>query len=143
MPDVDDSGVGSSQNLLPKEFIHNVVKTINHMNCGKINLVNVLKEAPSHIKSNFLFGLVCDMARSALGSQTTPLESVTDKFLHLSKTFLQDKPDTFDHWKTISESIVIAEKEKEVLEDLTEFPTFKFGHFFDEVSTSFCVHMFL
>ena len=76
-------------------------------------------------------------------SQTTPLESVADKFLHLSKTFLQDKLDTFDHWKTISESIVIAEKENEVLEDLTEFPTFKFGHFFDEVSTSFCLHMFL
>ena len=48
MPDVDDSGVGSSRNLLPKEFIQNVVKNINHMNYGKINLVRVLKEALTH-----------------------------------------------------------------------------------------------
>ena len=139
---VDDNGVESSLNLLPKEFLQKVVKNILMMNYGKMNLIRAFTEAPLHIKSKFAFELMCDMARSALGSQTSPIESVNEKFVNLS-TFLEDKVDNFDNWKTIIESIVTIEKEKEALEDLTEFPTFRYRHLVNKVSTSFCLHMFL
>ncbi|KAG6411797.1 hypothetical protein SASPL_129881 [Salvia splendens] len=61
-----------------------------------------------------------------------PIESVNEKCQLLSKMFDEDKPDTFDRWKTISESILLAQKEKEALEDLTEFPTFKTPRFLDQ-----------
>ncbi|KAG6397755.1 hypothetical protein SASPL_144216 [Salvia splendens] len=128
-----DSGVGSSHNLkIPKHFIKNVVTNILDMNREKINLVKTLKEAPQHIKTNYLFGMLCDMARSSVGSQTTTIEAVNEKCQLLSKMFEEDKPETFDRWKTISESILLAQKEKEALEDLAEFPTFKTPRFLDK-----------
>ncbi|KAG6392635.1 hypothetical protein SASPL_146859 [Salvia splendens] len=64
-----------------------------------------------------------------VGSQTTTIEAVNEKCQLLSKMFEEDKPKTFDRWKTISESILLAQKEKEALEDLAEFPTFKTPRF--------------
>ncbi|KAG6387267.1 hypothetical protein SASPL_152454 [Salvia splendens] len=135
--DVDDSGVGSSQNILPKDFVMNVLKYIKQMNQWMTNLVRALKEAPSHIKTNHLFGMVCDIARCAVGSQTTSVESVGNKFLHLSQSLHQDKPDAIDHWKKVCDSILIAEKEKEALENLTDFPTFKLGDSFDKLTLDY------
>ncbi|KAG6397802.1 hypothetical protein SASPL_144263 [Salvia splendens] len=72
------------------------------------------------------------MARSSVGSQTTTIEAVNEKCQLLSKMFEEDKPETFDRWKTISESILLSQKEKEALEDLAEFPTFKTPRFLDK-----------
>ncbi|KAG6425865.1 hypothetical protein SASPL_110071 [Salvia splendens] len=128
-----DSGVGSSHNLqIPKKFIKNVVTSILDLNHWKINLVKTLKEAPPHIKTNYLFGMLCDMARSSVGSQTTTIEAVNEKCQLLSKMFEEDKPETFDRWKIIFESMLLAQKEKEALEDLAEFPTFKTPRFLDK-----------
>ncbi|KAG6410893.1 hypothetical protein SASPL_128966 [Salvia splendens] len=69
---------------------------------------------------------------SSVGSQTTTIEAVNEKCQLLSKMFEEDKPETFDRWKTISESILLAQKEKEALEDLAEFPTFKTPRFLDK-----------
>ena len=134
--DVDDSGVGSSsQNILPSDMVKNVLKYINQINDGRTNLVRVLKEASSQIKNNDLFGFVCDIARSAIGSQKSPVVSVSDTFLHLSQSFHIDNNVAVHNWKAVFDSIRNAEKENETLEDLNEFPTFRLGDFFDKVST--------
>ena len=134
--DVDDSGVGSSsQNILPSDMVKNVLKYINQINDGRTNLVRVLKEASSQIKNNDLFGFVCDIARSAIGSQKSPVVSVSDTFLHLSQSFNIDDNVDVDNWKAVFASIRNAEKENETLEDLNEFPTFRLGDFFDKIST--------
>ncbi|KAG6383755.1 hypothetical protein SASPL_156478 [Salvia splendens] len=122
--DVDDSGVGSSQNILPTNMVINVVKYIKQINDGMSNLVRVLKEASSQINNNDLFRIVCDIARSAIGSQKSPVESVSDTFLHLSQSLHIDNTVVVDYWKAVFDSILNGEKEKETLEDLNEFPTF-------------------
>ncbi|KAG6416385.1 hypothetical protein SASPL_123814 [Salvia splendens] len=69
---------------------------------------------------------------SSVGSQTTTIEAVNEKCQLLSKMFEEDKPETFDRWKIIFESMLLAQKEKEALEDLAEFPTFKTPRFLDK-----------
>ena len=142
IPHVVDSGVGSSQNIVPKDIMQNVMKYILLINYGKTNLLKTLEEVPTHVKTNHLFGLVCDIARSAIGSPTTFVHSVEDKCVKLAESFLQEKDEAFGNCKRICESIVTVEKKKEVLEDLTEFPTFKWRDCYNKVSTSFCLHTF-
>ncbi|KAG6392562.1 hypothetical protein SASPL_146786 [Salvia splendens] len=69
---------------------------------------------------------------SSVGSQTPTIEAVNEKCQLLSKMFEEDKLETFDRWKIIFESMLLAQKEKEALEDLAEFPTFKTPRFLDK-----------
>ena len=142
IPNVVDSGLGSSQSVVPKDIMQNVMKYILLINYGKTNLVKTLEEVPTHVKTNHLFGLVCDIARSAIGCPTTSVQSVEDKCVKLAESFLQDKNEAFDNCKTICEALVTVEKKKEELEDLTKFPTFKWRDCYNKVSTSFCLHTF-
>ncbi|KAG6421677.1 hypothetical protein SASPL_118234 [Salvia splendens] len=129
---VDDSVVWSSHNILPTDMVINVVKYIKQINDGRTNLVRVLKEASSQININDLFRIVCDIARSAIESQKSPVESVSDTFLHLSQSLQLDNTVVVDNWKTAFDSILNGEKEKETLENLNEFPTFRLRDFFDK-----------
>ncbi|KAG6433577.1 hypothetical protein SASPL_105191 [Salvia splendens] len=110
--DVNESGVGSSsQNILPSHMVAN-------------------------IENNDLFGLVCDIARSAIRSKKSPVASVSDIFLHLSQSYNIDNDVAIDNWKALFDSIRNAEKASETIEDLNEFPTFRLDYFFDKVRPS-------
>ncbi|KAG6408199.1 hypothetical protein SASPL_131203 [Salvia splendens] len=131
--DVNESGVGSSsQNILPSHMVANLVKYIKQINDGRTNLVRVLKEASSQIKNNDLFGYICDIARSTIGSQKSPVASVSDTFLHLSQSYNIDNDVVVDNWKVVFDSIRNAEKANETIEDLNEFPTSRLGDFSDK-----------
>ncbi|KAG6424268.1 hypothetical protein SASPL_114683 [Salvia splendens] len=131
--DVYESGVGSSsQNILPSHMVANVVKYIKQISDGRTNLLRVLKEASSQIENNDLFGLICDIARSAIGSQKSPVASVSDIFLHLSQSYNIGNDVAVDNWKALFDSIRNAEKANETIEDLNEFPTFRLDDFFDK-----------
>ncbi|KAG6418368.1 hypothetical protein SASPL_120571 [Salvia splendens] len=131
--DVNESGVGSSsQNILPSHMVANLVKYIKQINDGRTNLVRVLKEASSQIKNNDLFGFICDIDRSAIGSQKSPVASVSDTFLHLSQSYNIDNDVGVDNWKSVFDSIRNAEKANETIEDLNEFPTFRLRDFSDK-----------
>ncbi|KAG6392636.1 hypothetical protein SASPL_146860 [Salvia splendens] len=131
--DVNESGVGSSsQNILPLHMVANVVKYIKQINDGRTNLLRVLNEASSQIENNDLFGLICDIARNAIGSQKSPVASVSDIFLHLSQSYNIDNDVVVDNWKVLFDSIRNAEKANETIEDLNEFPTFRLDDFFDK-----------
>ncbi|KAG6411684.1 hypothetical protein SASPL_129768 [Salvia splendens] len=133
--DVNESGVGSSsQNILPSHMVANVVKYIKQINDGRTNLLRVLKEASSQIENNDLFGLICDIARSAIGSQKSPVASVSDIFLHLSQSYNIGNDVAVDNWKALFDSIRNAEKANETIEDLNEFSTFRLDDFFDKVN---------
>ncbi|KAG6385611.1 hypothetical protein SASPL_154447 [Salvia splendens] len=131
--DVNESGVGSSsQNILPSHMVANLVKYIKQISDGRTNLVRVLKEASSQSKKNDLFGFICDIARSAIGSQKSPVASVSDTFLHLSQSYNINNDVAVDNWKAMFDSIRNAEKANETIEDLNEFPTFRLEDFFDK-----------
>ncbi|KAG6394201.1 hypothetical protein SASPL_144782 [Salvia splendens] len=131
--DVNESGVGSSsQIILPSHMVANIVKYIKQINDGRTNLLRVLKEASSQIENNDLFGLNCDIARSAIGSQKSPVASVSDIFLHLSQSYNIDNDVAVGNWKALFDSIRNAEKANETIEDLNGLPTFRLDDCFDK-----------
>ncbi|KAG6427329.1 hypothetical protein SASPL_111571 [Salvia splendens] len=113
-------------------MVANLVKYIKQINDGRTNLVRVLKEASSQIKNNDLFGFICDIARSEIGSQKSPVASVSDTFLHLSQSYNIDNDVAIDNWKAVFVSIRNAAKANEQIEDLNEFSPFRLGDFSDK-----------
>ncbi|KAG6397641.1 hypothetical protein SASPL_143811 [Salvia splendens] len=114
----DDCAVGSSQNLFPKDFIHeeqqqgNVEKNldVNESGVGSSSQ-NIL---PSHMVANLV----------------KYIKQINDGRTNLSCNI--DNDVAVDNWKVVFDSIRNAEKANETIEDVNEFPTFRLGDFSDK-----------